>query len=197
MVVAEQSSQTFAAFDVAGRVADFVTGIDQPVFQTLMIAFLVIVRREFGKCLPQGCFAEEDHAVQAFRFQAQHKALDVGIAIGTSRWQQNRIDLSVGLEEITQRHKLRVAVNQDERMIFQEAVVRIREIACNLTDPRGVWLSGDTCDFHSACLQVHHHQNERLTSPRSVETSVVVKSMAATESQCAFKKVSHVVCRFR
>ena len=73
MVVAEQSAETFAAFDAADRITDFVTGIDQPVFQTLMITFLVRVRREFGKCLSQGCFAKEDHAVQAFSFQAQRQ----------------------------------------------------------------------------------------------------------------------------
>ena len=44
MVVAEQSTETFAAFDDAGGVADIITRIDQQVFQSLMISFLVVIR---------------------------------------------------------------------------------------------------------------------------------------------------------
>ena len=68
MVVAKQSTETIAAMDAAGRIADLVTRVDQLVFQTLMIAFLVIVRSEFGKCLTQGRLTEEYHAIDAFRF---------------------------------------------------------------------------------------------------------------------------------
>ena len=109
-VVPEQSTQTFTAFDDAGRVTYVAMRVDQQVFQTLMISFLVIVRFEFGECLAQLCFAEEYHSIQAFGFQAQHKTLDMCVAIGTSRWQQNRIDLSVHLEEVAERYELRVAV---------------------------------------------------------------------------------------
>jgi hypothetical protein len=38
MVVAKQSTETFAALDAAGRIADLATGVDQLVFQILMIS---------------------------------------------------------------------------------------------------------------------------------------------------------------
>ena len=68
MVVSKQSAETFTAFDDAGRVADFAIRIDQQVFQTLMISFLVTMRFEFSECLPQRCFAEKYHSIQAFGF---------------------------------------------------------------------------------------------------------------------------------
>ena len=43
VVVPQESTEPFTAFDVASRVADIISGIDQQVFQSLMISFLVIV----------------------------------------------------------------------------------------------------------------------------------------------------------
>ena len=117
VVVPQESTEPFTAFDVASRVADIISGIDQQVFQSLMISFLVVMRFEFGKRLTQWCFTEEYHSIDTFSFQAQHKTLDMSIAIRTSRWQQNRINLGVHLEEVAERRELRVAVDQDVRMI--------------------------------------------------------------------------------
>ena len=43
VVVSKQSTRTFAAFDAARRVPDFVSRIDQQVFHALMISLLVIM----------------------------------------------------------------------------------------------------------------------------------------------------------
>ena len=53
VVVSEQSTETFTAFDGAGRGGYFVARINQQVFQPLMISFLVIMRFEFAKRLVQ------------------------------------------------------------------------------------------------------------------------------------------------
>jgi len=48
VVVPEQSTKTFTAFDGAGVVAGFIARIDQQVFQPLMISFLVIMQCQSG-----------------------------------------------------------------------------------------------------------------------------------------------------
>lgn len=93
--------------------------------------------------------------------KAQHKSLDMGIAIGTSWRQQHRFNLSVGLKEVTERRELRVSVDQNVRMIFQESVVQIGEVACQLTYSCAVWRSSNFRDFNPASLQIHHNENER------------------------------------
>ena len=57
VVVSEQSAEAFAAVDDAGRLADFIAGIDELVHQSLMISLGVIVRLELGKGLSQWCLA--------------------------------------------------------------------------------------------------------------------------------------------
>jgi len=54
VAVKQPSAQTFAAFDGASRVADFVARINQQVFQAAMILFLVPIQFESGfpRCLP-------------------------------------------------------------------------------------------------------------------------------------------------
>ena len=65
VVVAEQSAETFAALDRAGRLADFTSPVDQLVFQPLMIPFGVVVRFKLGQRFAGRAFAEEEHAVEA------------------------------------------------------------------------------------------------------------------------------------
>ena len=76
MVVAEETAETFSAFDVVGCCGglaargsgDFRAGFDQLVIQPLVIAFLMIMDREFFEAGSQGSFAEEDHFLECFRF---------------------------------------------------------------------------------------------------------------------------------
>lgn len=49
VVVPEQSAEAFVTLNRIGLTADFFSRVDQLVVESLMIAFGVIVRREFGQ----------------------------------------------------------------------------------------------------------------------------------------------------
>ena len=68
VIIPQEPAETFPAIDDSGRVADIIAKINHQVAQTLMISFLVIMRLEFAKRLPQKCLTEKDHAINAFHF---------------------------------------------------------------------------------------------------------------------------------
>jgi hypothetical protein len=71
--------------DVPAGQPNFFLRFDDVVIQPLMISFTVKMRSELANSVSQGPFAEEDHLIQAFGFQAQVEPFEVGVQVGTSR----------------------------------------------------------------------------------------------------------------
>ena len=68
---------------------------DYLVRQTLVIAFIVIVRDEILNGCPQRTFTEEDQPFQTGLFDAAHESLRVRVQIRTSRWQLDRFHTDI------------------------------------------------------------------------------------------------------
>ena len=85
MIVPQQAAESFAAFDFPGDGSDFRAGIDQFVFQTLMVPLGVKIGRMLVERSPQRTFTKEDHLIQCFGFQTSHESLQMSIQIRTSR----------------------------------------------------------------------------------------------------------------
>ena len=90
VIVPQQAAESFAAFDFPSDTPDLRTGIDQPVFQTLMVPFRVEMGGILIERSPQRTFTEKDHLIQRFGFQASHKSFQMSIQIRTSRGEQDR-----------------------------------------------------------------------------------------------------------
>ena len=69
MVVSQQTAEPFVALNATVRLADVLTGIDEPVSEPLMIPLAVIVSSVFTNGPFQRSLAKEDHAAEAFGFQ--------------------------------------------------------------------------------------------------------------------------------
>lgn len=158
MVVAQQSTQLFAAINFPSDLANFRAGFDQPVFQPLMIASgVIMVDRRVGR-RPQLVHVEEDHLIKALRFQAQKKSFNKSIAIGRSRRNEHRLDVGVLLQKITKGQKLRIAVNHQMRVPIQETIFHIGQVPRHLPDPRYIGIRRDPGQLHARTLQVHHDE---------------------------------------
>ena len=77
MVIAEHSTEPFAACDGAIGKIDFADRIDQPVFKALVVPLMMIMFKEFADRVPQRAFPEEDHAIQAALLDRTHEPLGI------------------------------------------------------------------------------------------------------------------------
>jgi len=90
MIVPQQTAELFPAFDLPGHGSDFRIGVDQPVFQTLMISLGMVMEDVGFQRGTQRSFTEKDHSIQRFEFQASRESLGIRIQIRTSRGEQDR-----------------------------------------------------------------------------------------------------------
>ena len=77
---------------LTGPAPDLGARVDEAIAQALVVAFGVIVLQELANGPAQRCFAEEDQAVETLSLEASHKPLQMGVAIGGTRRQPNRLD---------------------------------------------------------------------------------------------------------
>jgi hypothetical protein len=81
MIILQQAAQSFRLGDLAGIVQSFV-GEGDGVFDSLMIAFGVVVRDIFPDAMPEGFLTVKDHLVEAFGLDGFNEMLRKGIEIG-------------------------------------------------------------------------------------------------------------------
>jgi transcriptional regulator with AAA-type ATPase domain len=80
VVVAKQSAEPLAAVHLPfPRRAEL--PLDDPVFQSLVIALPVVVLAELPDRPPQGSLPNQDHPIQALRFDRPHEPLRAGVQI--------------------------------------------------------------------------------------------------------------------
>ena len=87
MIVVQHSTQPRAALDGCSTSSDKLFLDDEPIFQTLVVALVMVVQHKFVDGLPHGAFAEQNHSFQARLFDGSHKALRVRIQIRRARRQ--------------------------------------------------------------------------------------------------------------
>ena len=78
IIVSQHPAESLAAFDLRGNLPDFVSGIDDLVFEPLVISLGVIMLQELVDSIVKRLLAEEDHSFQAFGFDASHEAFQMG-----------------------------------------------------------------------------------------------------------------------
>ncbi|MCX7419641.1 MAG: hypothetical protein NT013_08895 [Planctomycetia bacterium] len=76
-----------------------------------MISFGVVMLSIFLQGVPQRTFAEKDHLLQRFLFDAFHEPLQMSAAIGTSRRQHDWLNVGTGFQKFAERQELGVAVD--------------------------------------------------------------------------------------
>ncbi len=68
MVIRQQPSELFAAFNRPGIGAEVVVRLDEPVAEALMVAIAMRMVEALPHGVSQRAFAEEDHPVQALSY---------------------------------------------------------------------------------------------------------------------------------
>ena len=130
-----------------------------------MIAFMVVVFDIFFQRSPQLPWSEEDHPLETFRFEASHEPFLVRIQIGTAGWQQNNLGVRLRSKKFSQSDKAGIAIHDQVRSIFQEAVNVVGQFTASLLHPFCVRVGRNTGDLHSARLQFHHHHDVMRHQP--------------------------------
>ena len=82
VIVSQETAEPLAALDLALRLADFVTWINQSISQSLMVPLSVIMFQELADSGAKHLLAKEDHFQEAFFLEASHETLDMRRQIG-------------------------------------------------------------------------------------------------------------------
>lgn len=83
MVVAQETAQSLPTCDLARLLSHFLARYQNPITQSLVIAFLVVMLQELGNRPPQHRFAKEDHAVETLLLNRSVESLELRIEVGT------------------------------------------------------------------------------------------------------------------
>ena len=75
VVVPQRAAEALSANDDATSATDGRLGIDDHIFETLMVPFPMVVLDEIADGATQGVFAEEDHPVEALLLDGPHESL--------------------------------------------------------------------------------------------------------------------------
>ena len=76
VIVSQEAAEPRAALDLAPRLADFLTWINQLIAQSLMVPLSVIVFQELADSGAKHLLAEKDHFQETLFFEASHESLD-------------------------------------------------------------------------------------------------------------------------
>ena len=81
VIVSQEAAESLATFDLALRLADFLTWINQLIAQSLMVPLSVIMFQELADSPAQRRLAEEDEPRKGFVLEASHEPFQVWIQI--------------------------------------------------------------------------------------------------------------------
>jgi len=169
VVVSQQPAKSFATFDFPGDGSDFQAGIDQPVFQPLMISLGMVMQSVGFQRGTQRTFTEKNHSIQRFEFQASHESLEIRIQIWTSRGEQDWLHTGTLSHILPQRLELRVPVHQQMRRVPQETIFGRSQVTADLPNPLLIRIGRHPCDLDPASFQFHDdedvHRHESLHRP--------------------------------
>ena len=81
VIVSQEAAESLATFDLALRLADFLTWINQLIAQSLMVPLSVIMFQELADSRAKRRLAEEDEPRKGFVLEASHEPFQVWIQI--------------------------------------------------------------------------------------------------------------------
>jgi hypothetical protein len=81
VIVSQEAAESLATFDLALRLADFLTWINQLIAQSLMVPLSVIMFQELADSRAKRRLAEEDKPRKGFVLEASHEPFQVWIQI--------------------------------------------------------------------------------------------------------------------
>ncbi len=113
MIKVQHTAEALTADDRARRNSELVGGINDLVFEPLMISFAVIMHDIRADRVSQLLLAEKDHSVQALGFNTSHESFDVRVKVWRSRGQEQGFGSRIFERGPKRFGEFRVAVHQD------------------------------------------------------------------------------------
>ncbi len=165
MVILEHSAQSLATLDGASLSADSLAGIDELVFQTLVVPFGVVMRQKLASGVAQGVFAKENQPVEAFYFNRPHEPLQVSVQVRRSRRQLYRLDACAFQQGVKLSREFSVAVQEEIAAILEKTILSIGQISGDLFHPRFIRVGGATSKADASAGQLHHEQQVEGNQP--------------------------------
>jgi hypothetical protein len=138
-VILQHSAEPLIADDLAGRQADVLIRLDQPIALPLVVSLGVIMSAELSCGVPKNLLAEKDHSIETFLLDRAHERFGVGVQVRTSRRQAYWFHAGVAENLAEFCGVLAIAVHQQVSLGAQEAVLAIHQTAGDLSHPRAVW----------------------------------------------------------
>jgi hypothetical protein len=139
IVVSQQTAKSFTALDLAIMLANFLARLDDRVFQTLVIAFFVVVFDVRPNGISQRALAEENHASQALRFQRSEKSFDVSVQVWTLRRQYDRLHTRL-CEHLAKRWaESTITIHEEILLVVEKTIFKIGQFTSLLLHP---WFFG-------------------------------------------------------
>ncbi|MDA1017364.1 MAG: hypothetical protein O3A00_23275 [Planctomycetota bacterium] len=111
------------ALNATVRLADVLTGIDEPVAQLLMIPLAAIVLNVFTNGPFQRSPAKEDYAVETFEFQSTEIPLPLGVQVWPFRRQDDGLDVRVTQDRAERFTELCITAYDQILLVVESAVV--------------------------------------------------------------------------
>ena len=144
-------------------------GFDQSIVQTLVIPFSVEMDQVLFDGASKRSLAKQDHPVQALRFDRSHTTLTKCIQIRGAVWQADRLGSSILQQTPESAAEFAVAIHDQESLVPEKAVHRVRDVPSDLHHPGSVWVRRNSRDMDSSRREFHDEQdvegNESTESP--------------------------------
>ncbi|MEM7203902.1 MAG: hypothetical protein AAF628_26805 [Planctomycetota bacterium] len=175
-VAAKQPAEPFVDEDSPVR-APGILGDNALVADALMRPLAVVVLNELGERSAKVSFTEQDQTTEALRLHRSDESLGDRVHVGRLGRRRQEGDARVLEDPLELSGELAVPIQNEETLVAEGAVDRVREVACDLRHEGAVGAGRDAGDLDGACRVVNHEQHvvgdESACGP---QTSAVNKS---------------------
>ena len=145
VVASQKAAKTFRTLDIAEGTPYLLAGDEDPIAHSLVITFGVKMGQEFTDRISQRGLAEEDHPIQTFLFKRAVESFQIGVQIGASRRQKQRLDAVALLDGPEGRREFAVPVHEQVTPALEEVVFDVGQVPGDLDHPWVVGIGGATC----------------------------------------------------
>jgi len=158
-VVAQEPAEAGPTENSALLPADLRPGVDQGVFEALVISLLVIMRHVFADRVVEVSLTEDHEPTQAFSLDRAHKSLGEGVQVGAARRKGHDLNATMPQEVFKGLGEEWVPVKDQVGLPSQEAVEVIEEVPSDLEEPMTVWVSLDPSNVDAASSKLHDEED--------------------------------------
>ena len=158
VVVSEETTDSLSALEFADQSTDVWPTIDQVVLEALMVSLPVIVGEKLANGFPQGVLPEEDHPIEALRFQRSHESLNESVQIRRPGGQPDGFHGGLLKNAAKCLAELGVAIHENVPVTKEEAIGAVRQIPGDLFHPCGVRVCCTTGEANTPSSEFHDKQ---------------------------------------